>query len=85
MCEQCEALSICGVPCHETGCPDSHLHPFTGAMMPVECKDCGCEFIPDEPHQAFCDDSCVANYYGMPADDDPMDAAMDVACEDYGM
>jgi len=30
-CSQCEALVICGVPCHETGCPNQ-----TGT-----CRECG--------------------------------------------
>jgi hypothetical protein len=30
-CSQCEALSINGVPCHETGCPNK----------PIECRYCG--------------------------------------------
>lgn len=32
-CSQCAALVICGVPCHETGCPNA---------LPYECFQCGC-------------------------------------------
>jgi hypothetical protein len=30
-CSQCEALVICGVPCHERGCPN----------RPEYCSECG--------------------------------------------
>ena len=29
-CDQCEVLSINGLACHETGCPNSHIDPYTG-------------------------------------------------------
>ena len=73
MCDQCEALTISGVACHETGCPDRWLHPATGQPMPRECKDCGCDFVPETRDQSFCDDRCAAIFAGLedPYDDEP--------------
>ena len=43
-CEQCQALSINGVPCHETGCSNA-MHECRGcnAIIPASvkyCQDC---------------------------------------------
>lgn len=43
-CSCCEALSINGVPCHETGCPNNR-HECRGcnALLPLNqryCEDC---------------------------------------------
>lgn len=42
-CDQCEALMINGVFCHETGCPNSHSRYSQGEWIPQrECFQCGC-------------------------------------------
>ena len=58
MCNSCEALTINGVLCHETGCPDSWMD------YSVECYNCGTEFIPTESGQTCCDDECNMSYWG---------------------
>jgi hypothetical protein len=43
-CNQCEALMINGVFCHETGCPNSRKTFRYGTWIRiVECFECGCE------------------------------------------
>jgi hypothetical protein len=43
-CDQCEALMIQGVYCHETGCPNQHKRYLYGAWIRVvACFECGCE------------------------------------------
>jgi hypothetical protein len=55
-CNQCEMLSINGIPCHETGCPNSKktwaeerqewvlFLPCSACGCPVEVGEyCGCE------------------------------------------
>ena len=73
MCEQCEVLTINGVACHETGCADRWLHPFTGKPYLRECRECGCDFTPECEGQVLCDDRCAAMYAGLedPYDDEP--------------
>jgi len=56
LCESCEALVINGVLCHEHGCPDSWKDTLR------ECKWCGQTFIPEEPGEQFCDESCAESY-----------------------
>jgi hypothetical protein len=41
-CTQCVALSINGVICHETGCPDRNRDLVTG-LYNHRCFDCGCD------------------------------------------
>lgn len=44
-CDQCEMVSINGVPCHETGCPNTRARydEDTGAwVQQAECPECGC-------------------------------------------
>ena len=48
MCDQCQVVTINGVPCHETGCPNSWCDPVTGEAYPIPCFECGCDFIPEE-------------------------------------
>lgn len=62
MCNQCEALTINGVYCHEHGCPNKHLDS-KGKPYPKECKWCGAEFIPEDKED-FCDISCADSYHG---------------------
>jgi len=51
-CNSCEALTINGVYCHETGCPEAWRDETR------ECKWCGTKFTPDSPDHTFCDESC---------------------------
>jgi hypothetical protein len=53
-CLNCEMLSINGIACHETGCPDA----WREAAIP--CFECGCEFVPDSRFAKVCPD-CVAD------------------------
>jgi hypothetical protein len=51
-CDQCQMLSINGVPCHETGCPninarfDSNTGQWTKQR---KCFDCGCTVDANDP------------------------------------
>lgn len=45
-CDQCQMLSINGVPCHETGCPNARktwIEERGEWVSFVECFYCGCE------------------------------------------
>lgn len=42
-CSQCEAVSLNGLPCHETGCPNATN----------ECEECGCDI---RKPRRLCDD-----------------------------
>jgi ATP-dependent protease ClpP protease subunit len=44
-CNQCEALMINGVFCHETGCPNANARYDRESKTWVkqyECRECGC-------------------------------------------
>ena len=56
-CDQCQALMINGVYCHEIGCPESWKDYSN------ECKWCGSTFKPELKGQLFCDTSCAEAYY----------------------
>jgi len=57
MCDQCEALMINGLYCHEIGCPDAWKDQIR------ECKWCGQEFEPGYKEDQFCDISCHESYH----------------------
>jgi hypothetical protein len=59
MCQSCEALTVNGVLCHESGCPDAWKD------YKRTCKWCGSTFTPEFSRQQFCDDSCYACYNGL--------------------
>lgn len=43
-CNQCEMLSINGVACHETGCPNMRKTWIDGEWIRfLECRECGCD------------------------------------------
>ena len=45
-CDQCEMLSINGMACHETGCPNARktwLPDREQWVRFVECRECGCD------------------------------------------
>lgn len=51
-CDQCEMLTINGVACHETGCPNSGARWDSESEMWVKqrvCFDCGCTVDADDP------------------------------------
>lgn len=54
-CDSCNMVSIQGVPCHETGCPDAWK------TTEIECEDCGCAFIPEDRGMTRCD-GCECEY-----------------------
>jgi tRNA(Ile2) C34 agmatinyltransferase TiaS len=56
MCEQCEAVRINGVLCHEHGCPDAWKDEKR------ECKWCGSQFNPEGRNQYFCSEDCAQDY-----------------------
>ena len=58
-CDQCELLMINGVRCHETGCPAAWQD------YSRECKECGCDFQPEERHQMLCSHPCASAYLGL--------------------
>src|SRR5271170_814608 len=49
-CEQCQALRVNGVPCHEPGCPDAWRD------RDVDCFECGCPFRPESRYDRTCPD-----------------------------
>lgn len=57
-CDSCELTSINGVACHEAGCPEAWRDETRS------CKNCGCDFRPEEKHQIVCDEECRIGYYG---------------------
>jgi hypothetical protein len=43
-CDQCEALRINGIYCHETGCPNAGARLIDGCWVKfVACEECGCD------------------------------------------
>lgn len=53
-CNQCEMLSINGVACHETGCPNSRKtwDAKRGEWLRlVECSECGYEYFDGDTHE----------------------------------
>ena len=54
-CDQCEAVMINGVFCHETGCPNSHKRYIDGEWMIVYvCPECGSESVYLEDMEQCC-------------------------------
>ena len=49
-CDSCAMLRINGTPTHETGCPSAWQD------YEIDCRECGCEFLPDERHRTVCND-----------------------------
>lgn len=54
-CDSCNVISIQGLACHETGCPNSWIDPVSGEPYKVACFECGCKFVPTERNQRVCD------------------------------
>lgn len=57
-CDGCAMVTINGVPCHETGCPDQWR------TTTRECDWCGVEFPPAERTLMFCSESCQESFNG---------------------
>jgi hypothetical protein len=53
MCKSCEASTINGILCHETGCPDSWQDERR------TCKWCGTTFKPENRYQDCCCHTCM--------------------------
>ena len=62
-CEQCEVMTIQGMRCHETGCPDAWQDETR------ICSWCGADFQPDNRWEAFDDESCYNSYHDIEAPD----------------
>ena len=42
-CDQCEMVSINGIPCHEMGCPNRRARwDGDNWVKQFECRECGC-------------------------------------------
>lgn len=57
-CDSCEMVSINGMACHETGCPDAWRDKV------VECRWCGTMFVPEYRHQTTCSRDCFEAWNG---------------------
>ena len=55
-CPSCEIVYVNGIKCHETGCRDAWRDEVR------ECRWCGNQFVPEEPHQTCCDTDCATAY-----------------------
>ena len=72
-CNQCEMLSINGVPCHETGCPNSDKVWHDGEYVrEYACPECG-ELYAERSEAGDC-----CNDFGECDDDDDDDGWSDV-------
>lgn len=63
-CDQCEMLSINGVPCHETGCPNANkewVEAFGRWTRFVECSECGDEV--EEGETCSCQEPVMERMY----------------------
>lgn len=59
-CDQCQMLSINGLPCHETGCPNSRKtwnEDRQEWILYVECRECGGEVEAGEQHECFTEEN----------------------------
>jgi hypothetical protein len=56
-CDNCEALMINGLFCHETGCPNTHARYDADEdiwIKQVKCFDCGCMVDVGTPRYPAC-------------------------------
>ena len=68
-CDQCQALMINGVFCHETGCPNSRSRYDVDSgewIKQRKCFDCGCTVDADDP----CCNADNDDEYNSQGDDD---------------
>jgi hypothetical protein len=52
-CDSCQMVAVNGVATHEHGCPDA----WRGVA--IDCRECGCDFIPQFRLEKTCP-SCVS-------------------------
>lgn len=62
-CDQCELMTINGVICHETGCPNDWINPATGQGFETECVWCGGVFTPVFRGEKCCCNDCAHTYF----------------------
>ena len=65
-CDQCEALMIQGIFCHEPGCPNSSARYDAESgewIRQRKCFDCGCTVDIDEPCCTYLDDYDACDAY----------------------
>jgi len=62
-CDDCDSVTINGIPCHENGCPSDHINLLTGMKHEVICNWCDSYFEPDYKRQNCCDDDCYDAFY----------------------
>lgn len=78
-CDQCQMLSINGVACHETGCPNSRK-TWDGErgewIRFIECFECGCDV--EEGTVCGCDEQSDLDE---PSEDTQEDEEMDEVTE----
>jgi len=55
-CPACEVSMINGVRCHEHGCPEAWRDSIK------TCRECGCDFKPENSEQCLCT-GCMADEY----------------------
>lgn len=58
-CDQCSAVMIQGVYCHETGCPNARRY---------ECRECGSMYAHRDEAAVCCDPDNASQYVGMEDD-----------------
>jgi hypothetical protein len=65
-CDGCNPSRINGVLCHEAGCPEAWRDHA------VACRECGCDFYPEERFRRVCEDCARAadDEIGVEDDDD---------------
>lgn len=56
-CDQCEMLSINGMPCHERGCPNTNRRYDSDTqewVRQITCRECGCTVDADSRGRYQC-------------------------------
>lgn len=64
-CDQCELLSICGVPCHERGCPNTNARfdrDLDRWVKQYDCDECGQTLDVGDPCCGFDDEEIEVEY-----------------------
>lgn len=52
-CDGCTPSVVLGQLCHEAGCPDAWRD------KKLACRECGCDFYPQDRHQRVCEDCAM--------------------------
>lgn len=65
-CNECQLVSINGLPCHEHGCPNANARYDREQgewIRQRKCFDCGCTVDHDDPCcSAPCDEDCTPSF-----------------------